>query len=151
MKIQSAWHFFFFPADQILKHHEIPLGLKLVYYSIFYWPIASHLPSVAFCVFGGDRRRCGSSAKFCFGSACSHWDLFVKDLTMGVTISDCGINTVGSLQDESEEREGRDPAGNQRAHSTGALYHLCSLYGNGWGAAVGEMGWSGGRTGACRQ
>lgn len=60
---------------------------------------------------------------------------------MGVTISDCGANTVGSLQEKSEEREGRDPAGDQRAHSTGALYHLRSLYGKGWEAAVGEGWW----------
>lgn len=151
MKIQSAWHFFFSPS---WSDFETPRDPSWTETGVLQHFLLVHSISSAMCVF-----LCvlwGSSSMWIFSQVLFWLCLFplrpfCQRLDNGCNHFRLGINTVGSLQDESEEREGRDPAGDQRAHSTGALYHLCSLYGNRWGAAVGGVGWSGGRTGACRQ
>lgn len=78
------------------------LGFDLDHYShrSFYWPIASHLPSGACCVFGGDRLWPGPEPSFVLVLHVPlSWALFVKESGGkgggAVTLLDCSTNTTG--------------------------------------------------------
>lgn len=78
------------------------LGFDLDHYShrSFYWPIVSHLPSGACCVFGGDRLWPGPEPSFVLVLHVPlSWALFVKESGGkgggAVTLLDCSTNTTG--------------------------------------------------------